>query len=143
MVVTTVQNRLSSRVIVRQMGRSKLPFAHSVSGLWGKARLQSLLPSFEAPKFSMLTVQKQSFAVTALVSCALALSASCASALTAEVAKKCRAFAIKAHPPVVAGSKTGSEQAQRAYFRDCVAKDGDVEEPKGAEAPKDRNIPRK
>ncbi len=116
-----------------------LPIGHRSVG---HARLQSLLPFFEAPKFSMLAVQKQFFA-TALVLCALASSANCACALTAEVAKKCRALAIKAHPPVVAGSKIGSEQAQRAYFRDCVTKGGDVEEPKGTEPPKDRNVPRK
>jgi hypothetical protein len=50
-----------------------------------------------------------------------------ASALTAELAKKCRALAIKAHPPTVPGKRTGSEQAQRDYFRDCVAKNGNVE----------------
>jgi hypothetical protein len=91
----------------------------------------------------MAALQKRSFAVMALALWVLTLTVSCASALTAELAKKCRAFAIKAHPPVVAGSKTGSDQAQRAYFQDCVGKGGDVEEPKGGEAPKSRNLPPK
>jgi hypothetical protein len=36
----------------------------------------------------------------------------------AELAKTCRALAIKVHPTQRAGSKT----AQRDYFQDCVAK---------------------
>jgi len=51
-----------------------------------------------------------------------------ASAITAELAKKCRALAIKAHPTPTPGSKkTGIEKAQRDYFRECVAKDGKTE----------------
>ena len=91
----------------------------------------------------MIAPQKRSLAAVTLAVCAAALTATCASALTAEVAKKCRAFAIKAHPTVVPGRKTGSEQAQRAYFRDCVEKDGNVEEPKGVEAPKKPTDPPK
>ena len=45
---------------------------------------------------------------------------------TAEVAKKCRALAVKAHPTQPAGSKGGAEQAQRDYFRDCIAKGGNM-----------------
>jgi hypothetical protein len=47
---------------------------------------------------------------------------------SAELAKKCRALAIKAHPTRPAGSKAGSEQAQRGYFRDCIVKDGNMPE---------------
>jgi TRAP-type uncharacterized transport system substrate-binding protein len=39
----------------------------------------------------------------------------------AELAKTCRALAIKAHPTQRAGSKTGSAQVQRDYFQECVA----------------------
>ena len=39
----------------------------------------------------------------------------------AELAKTCRALAIKAHPTQRAGSKTTSAQAQRDYFQGCVA----------------------
>ena len=46
---------------------------------------------------------------------------------SAELAKRCRALAIKAHPTQPAGSKRGSEQAQRDYFRECVAKGGNME----------------
>jgi hypothetical protein len=41
---------------------------------------------------------------------------------TAEVAKMCRQLAIKAHPTQPPGSRTGYQQAQRAYFQDCVEK---------------------
>jgi hypothetical protein len=50
-----------------------------------------------------------------------------ASAITAELAKKCRAKAIKAHPPVRAGKKTNNSKAQQDYFRECVAKDGNID----------------
>jgi hypothetical protein len=51
-----------------------------------------------------------------------------ASAISVELAKKCRAMAIKAHPTQIAGTKqTGIEKAQRDYYRECVAKDGKME----------------
>ncbi len=51
-----------------------------------------------------------------------------ASAIDADVAKKCRALAIKAHPTPVAGSKaSGVEQAQRGYFQACLAREGKEE----------------
>jgi hypothetical protein len=51
-----------------------------------------------------------------------------ASAISVELAKKCRAMAIKAHPTQMAGTKqTGIEKAQRDYYRECVAKDGKME----------------
>ena len=46
-----------------------------------------------------------------------------ASAISADVAKKCRALAIKAYPPPKAGTKTsGAEKAQRDYFQTCLSK---------------------
>jgi hypothetical protein len=41
---------------------------------------------------------------------------------SAQLAKTCRALAIKAHPTQRAGSGTGSAQVQRDYFQECVAK---------------------
>jgi hypothetical protein len=47
--------------------------------------------------------------------------------ISAELAKKCRALAIKAHPTKPVGSKNGAyAQAQRNYFQDCVAKGGNM-----------------
>jgi hypothetical protein len=45
--------------------------------------------------------------------------------ISAELAKKCRALAIKAHP-----NKAGRAyaQAQRDYFQDCIAKGGNMPE---------------
>jgi hypothetical protein len=64
---------------------------------------------------------------SALVAAALAALPSAAqSAISAELAKKCRELAIKAHPTLPAGSKGGAEQAQRDYFRECIAKNGDM-----------------
>jgi hypothetical protein len=41
---------------------------------------------------------------------------------TSDVARVCRQRAIEAHPTQPAGSKHGSAEAQRAYFRDCLSK---------------------
>jgi hypothetical protein len=49
-----------------------------------------------------------------------------AAALTAELAKKCRALAVKAHPTQRAGGKSSSERSQRDYFQACVAKNGNM-----------------
>jgi hypothetical protein len=45
--------------------------------------------------------------------------------ISAELAKKCRALAIKAHPTERAGSRAYA-QAQRDYFQDCIAKGGNM-----------------
>ena len=57
-------------------------------------------------------------------------TAQSASAITVELAKKCRAMAIKAHPPKMAGSKAaaGVEKVERDYFNACVAKGGKTED---------------
>jgi hypothetical protein len=47
--------------------------------------------------------------------------------ITAELAKKCRALAIKAHPTQQPGSRYGSGQAQREYYQECIAKGGNME----------------
>jgi hypothetical protein len=47
--------------------------------------------------------------------------------ISAELAKKCRALTIKAHPTKPAGRKNGAyAQAQRDYFQDCIAKGGNM-----------------
>jgi hypothetical protein len=47
--------------------------------------------------------------------------------ISAELAKKCRALAIKAQPTKPVGSKNGAyAQAQRDYFQDCIAKGGNM-----------------
>ena len=47
--------------------------------------------------------------------------------ISVELAKKCRALALKAHPTKPAGSKNGAyAQAQRDYFQDCIAKGGNM-----------------
>jgi hypothetical protein len=58
---------------------------------------------------------------------------SLADATSAEVAKKCRAMAIKAHPPERAGTRAYA-QAERDFFRSCVARNGDVPAAAGDES---------
>jgi len=45
--------------------------------------------------------------------------------ISAELAKTCRALAIKAHPTERAG-RGAYAQAQRDYFQDCIAKGGNM-----------------
>jgi len=54
-------------------------------------------------------------------------------AISVEVAKKCRDLAIRAHPPEPAGTKAYA-QAERDFFRQCVAKNGDITGPEKAPA---------
>jgi hypothetical protein len=54
-----------------------------------------------------------------------------ASAISVELAKKCNALTAKAFPPrevgnPAAGSAKGTGADQRAYFKDCVAKEGKI-----------------
>ena len=64
-----------------------------------------------------------SIAVIILPLAIVLLAAQPVAAITAELAKKCRAMAIKAHPPAPPG--TGSyAQAERDFYRDCIAKNG-------------------
>ena len=56
-----------------------------------------------------------------------------AAALTVEVARKCNALTAQAYPPrqvgnPASGSSKGSGQAQRDYYRKCVANNGNVDD---------------
>ena len=51
-----------------------------------------------------------------------------ANAISVDLAKKCRALAIKSHPPTRAGTAPYAH-AERDYFRECVDKNGDILEP--------------
>jgi hypothetical protein len=63
----------------------------------------------------------------------IALTTASAQAITADLAKKCREMAIKAHPTLPAGSPTGYAAAQRSFFNECVAKQGNMAETKPPE----------
>ncbi len=66
--------------------------------------------------------------IIVIASTAYFLSPQKASAISVELAKKCRALAIKAHPTPTAGTKvTGAAKAERDYFQSCVAKNGKME----------------
>jgi hypothetical protein len=53
------------------------------------------------------------------------LSASPTAAISVDLAKKCRDMAIKAHPRAMPGKPYA--QAERDFFRQCVAKNGQIE----------------
>ena len=76
----------------------------------------------------MATLAKSFSTLIVLALTAYLSMAQPASAISVELAKKCRAMAIKAHPTQKAGTKqTGIEKAQRDYYSECVAKDGKME----------------
>jgi hypothetical protein len=66
-------------------------------------------------------------ALTLIIACALPASMKPAPALTAELAKKCRSLALKSQPYRRAGTAQGTAQAQRDYYRECIAKEGKME----------------
>jgi hypothetical protein len=61
--------------------------------------------------------------VAAVTAC---LQARPAMAISVEIAKKCRDMAIKAHPYTLPGIKAGNAEGERSYFKDCVAKGGNM-----------------
>jgi len=65
-------------------------------------------------------------AAVALLTQVMTLWASPAAALTVELAKKCRDLAIKSHPPPVPPGNKAYAEAERLFFRDCVAKNGQM-----------------
>ena len=54
--------------------------------------------------------------------------------ISAELAKKCRALMIKAHPTEVYGP-TGSAAPQRAYFKECISRQGNMSDTKASGHP--------
>jgi hypothetical protein len=50
-------------------------------------------------------------------------------AISAELAKKCRELTLRLYRPQRAGSRTGTAEAERNYFQNCVVHNGDVEAP--------------
>jgi hypothetical protein len=73
-----------------------------------------------------MTKKSISIGVIAVTLQVLMLSASPAFAITAELAKKCRDLAIIAHPTQPAGT-TAYAAAQRDFFDQCIAKNGDMD----------------
>ena len=72
-------------------------------------------------------------AIVALICVAAGPMTDSVSAITVEVAKKCNALTAKAFPPrqvgnPAAGSAKGTGQAERDYFRKCVANGGNMDD---------------
>ena len=75
-----------------------------------------------------MPLQRASWAGFVAICVILPMAGRPAEALTAELAKKCRALAIKAYPTQPAGGKSSSERSQRDYFQTCVANNGNMPE---------------
>ena len=60
----------------------------------------------------------------AAVQLAILSGSSPVNALSAELAKKCRDMAIKSHPPPTPPGNKAYAQAEREYFRACIARNG-------------------
>jgi hypothetical protein len=80
----------------------------------------------------MAAILRRLGALTLIIACALPASPKPAPALTAELAKRCRSLALKVQPYRRAGTAQGTAQAQRDYYRECIAKEGKME---GADQP--------
>jgi len=48
-------------------------------------------------------------------------------AISVAIAKKCRELAVKTYPPRQAGSRQGNSQAEREFYKSCIARDGKIE----------------
>lgn len=74
-------------------------------------------------------------ALGATVAIMVCVAATPASAVTIELAKKCRDLSLKAYPYKLVGQPgPGNAQAQRGYFSECIAKQGNMAaEPTGAD----------
>jgi hypothetical protein len=75
----------------------------------------------------MAAILRRLGGLTLIIACALPASMKPAPALTAEVAKKCRSLALKAQPYRRAGTAQGTAEAQRDYYRECIAKEGKMD----------------
>ena len=88
----------------------------------------------------VLILSAQCIVLCGSVLCGSVLCASSpANAISADLANKCRAMAIKAHPPPFPPGNKAYAQAERAFFSECVAKNGqmqDADAPKAPENPK-------
>jgi hypothetical protein len=65
-----------------------------------------------------------------------------ASALSLELAKKCRAMALKAYPYKLPGVKgPGTAAAERDYYNECVTNGGNVPQDNSSQGAKNRTEP--
>ena len=78
-------------------------------------------------------------ALILIAACALQVASGPAPAITAEIAKKCRDLAIKVQPYRRAGTAQGTAQAERDYYRDCIAKEGKMDD--GDQGPPETTAP--
>lgn len=72
----------------------------------------------------------------------LALTPTAAFPISVELAKQCRAMAIKAYPKALAGSLKGTAAGEREFYLRCVDRDGDIEVPPPVAAPEPGPAPR-
>ncbi len=84
----------------------------------------------------MLWTQKRAALWTLLVGGALMVSSGSQAGISADLAKKCRAMAIGAHPTEQYVNSRSAE-AQRRYFNTCVAREGNMQDPTTGSAPRD------
>lgn len=71
----------------------------------------------------------QVFYLAAMVVALTAVAATPSSAsISVELAKKCRAMMVQAHPTELYG-RTGTAALQRSYFAECIARQGKMDGP--------------
>jgi hypothetical protein len=77
-------------------------------------------------QFDMKNCPKAIVTLGVAIAATVFLQTQPATAISADLAKKCRDLAIKAHPYTLPGMKAGNAEGQRAYFKDCVEKGGNM-----------------
>lgn len=82
----------------------------------------------QCPQHPMMKIVKRYWVLFVLPLGVISATGDSALGVSTELAKRCRAMAIKAHPTKPPGSKTGSVKAQRDYFDECVTKGGKMPE---------------
>jgi hypothetical protein len=72
----------------------------------------------------VLSTVNRRICVFSIVVISTAASAQPNSPPSAELAKKCREMTVKAYPPAPAGTKQGTAQAERDFFKKCIENRG-------------------
>jgi hypothetical protein len=77
-------------------------------------------------KLSCISAALMSAALALVVSLGVFTTVRPAVAISVELANKCREMAIKSHPPPIPLGNKAYAAAERSFFKDCVAKNGEM-----------------
>jgi hypothetical protein len=99
---------------------------HGGLTLWSGVRGGALCAASAMEHFVMRTSPKTIVTLGVAIGATVFLQTQSATAISADLAKKCSDLAFKAYPYTAPLMKAGNAEGQRAYFKDCVAKGGNM-----------------